>query len=138
MKKMLLLVTAIVLVIACNNDDNNQTVVESTVLGEWTLIEVLSDPGDGSGTFQPVQSHKTLMFTANGDVTSNGNICSINLETAQATSGTFSEENHTITGNCSAVGYPLTYEVDANDNLIVSHPCIEACGEKYVRILQDW
>lgn len=138
MKKILLLVTGLVLVIACNNDDDNQTVVDGTILGEWALMEVLADPGDGSGTFQPVQSNKTLTFNSNGEVTSNGNICTINDETTVATNGTYSEDNHTITGNCSFAAYPITYEIDADDNLILNHPCIEACGEKYVRIIQDF
>ena len=29
---------------------------------KWKLIEVLADPGDGSGTFQPVESDKTISF----------------------------------------------------------------------------
>ncbi|WP_116788200.1 hypothetical protein [Flavobacterium psychrotrophum] len=139
MKKMLLLVTGLVLLIACNNDnDENQTLVSTSILGEWTLTEVLADPGDGSGRFQPVQSNKTLTFNNNGEVFSNGDICSINSETAVATNGTFSEENHRITGRCTATGYPIIYEIDANDNLILNHPCIESCREKYTRILQDW
>ena len=40
--------------------------MDQNELGTWRLIEVRADPGDGSGTFQPVISSKTVTFETNG------------------------------------------------------------------------
>ena len=138
MKKFLILLAGIVFVVACNNDDDNGPAgTDASVVGEWTLTEILADPGDGSGTFQPVVSSKSLTFSATGEVTSSGNICSMFIVGNEPTSGLYSEEDHSITATCG-ITYPITYEIDAEDNLILSHPCIEACQEKYVRIIKDF
>jgi hypothetical protein len=42
---------------ACNTENQNEGLVS-----KWHLIEQLMDPGDGSGTFQPVTSDKTISF----------------------------------------------------------------------------
>lgn len=57
----------------CSNDDGNG--LEIQPLGSWELIEVLADPGDGSGTIEPVESNKTMDFSANGIVTTNSSLC---------------------------------------------------------------
>lgn len=35
----------------------------------------MADPGDGSGTFQPVESDKTIEFKNNGSVITNNSLC---------------------------------------------------------------
>lgn len=49
------------------------------------------DPGDGSGTFQAVESEKTITFFNDGMVTSSGDLCSMFIVGGNASSGTYSE-----------------------------------------------
>ncbi|MEZ4793062.1 MAG: hypothetical protein R2783_06270 [Gelidibacter sp.] len=73
MKKAFLVFSMLMMLMSCSDDDdqgNNQ----SEVIGNWKLIQVYSYPGDGSGTFEDVVSQKTVLFHANGTVTSNGSL----------------------------------------------------------------
>ena len=54
---------------SCDKDENATT---NSLEGTWKLTEILADPGDGSGTFNPISSNKKLIFDNNGNVTSNG------------------------------------------------------------------
>jgi hypothetical protein len=105
---------------------------DPTLINTWKLMEVLADPGDGSGTFQPVTSDKTISFFADGTVTSNGNLCQMSTETGTGSAGTYSEAEMSITpDNCGFAPFVMTYELDGA-NLILSYPCFEPCREKYV------
>ena len=73
---------------SCNNDDDSNRSTE--LIGNWKLIEVLVDPGDGSGTFSTVESSKIITFQNDGIITSNGTICDMSLEANNPTSGTYS------------------------------------------------
>lgn len=131
MKNIFLLLVSVTLFISCNNDDNTTTTDEASLVGNWQLIEVYSDPGDGSGTFQSVSSETALNFSANGTtVTSNKSFCNIN----NVFTATYSIENGTISlDECGAL-LPFTINVDFQRNeLILSYPCIEACQYKYVK-----
>ena len=98
---------------------------------KWKLIEVLADPGDGSGTFQPVESDKTISFFEDETIISNGQLCSMGIASNNGSSGTYSETEMTITPeNCGFMAYVINYEFEGG-NLILNHPCIEACREKY-------
>ncbi|WP_452222106.1 hypothetical protein [Lacinutrix salivirga] len=51
---------------------DDQKNFETGLIGNWKLIEVLVDPEDGSGTFQSIESNKTIEFKVNGIVKING------------------------------------------------------------------
>ncbi|MGB5943589.1 MAG: hypothetical protein WBG71_11970 [Leeuwenhoekiella sp.] len=51
-----------------NESQLQQTGAGSPLFGKWHLSQQLSDPGDGSGTFQPIDSDKTLTLKPNGVV----------------------------------------------------------------------
>ncbi len=124
----ILLFSALVLVFAsCKKESEDPTLINT-----WKLIEVLADPGDGSGTFQPVTSDKTISFFADGTVTSNANLCQMSTDTGMGSAGTYSETELSITpDNCGVSAFVMTYEL-TGANLILSYPCFEACREKYV------
>lgn len=101
------------------------------LVNSWKLIEILADPGDGSGTFQPVTSDKVVSFYADGTVTSNASICTMETQIGNGSSGTYSSVDSTITVNgCATTGFPLTFEM-SGANLILNYPCFEPCKEKY-------
>ncbi len=116
---------ALFLVFSCNKSGN-----ATSLQGEWRLIEVLADPGDGSGMFTPVSSNKTIEFFSNGTIASNGELCFMTIESNSPSSGTYELLDHTISANCIDAGMPITFN-QQGDVLIVTYPCIEACQHKY-------
>lgn len=104
---------------------------EPDLVNSWKLIEVLADPGDGSGTFQPVTSDKVVSFYTDGTVTSNASICTMETQVGTSSTGTYSTVDSTIAvDDCVINGFPLTFEMSGS-NLILNYPCIEPCREKY-------
>lgn len=104
-----------------------------SLTGTWELKEVLMDPGNGSGVFNVLNSDKNLVFHTNGNVTSNGIICDMSIESNTSTSGTYSEIDSTII-SATCQNLIIKYEV-SNDTLILIYPCFEACKAKYTRVL---
>lgn len=111
---------------------NEEVSLDLNEIGTWRLIEVLADPGDGSGTFQPVVSSKTVRFETNGTVSCTGNLCDLSIAASTQTRGTYSSSNRRIiTSNCNQL--QLTYEI-TTDELIIIYPYIEAAKAKYVKV----
>lgn len=106
----------------------------SDLVGSWRLIEQLADPGNGSGTFQPVTSQKTIQIYADSTFIANGQMCTMSADTLGAETGIFLD-SVTISltmSPCWGV-FPITYQ-HAGDTLIIVYPCIEACRQKYVKL----
>jgi len=133
MKKVLLLLGILIYTISCSNDDSEgNTTVD--LIGQWKLIATKADPGDGSGTFQNVESDKVVTFLIGGTVASNGTICYLSIESNNPTSGTYSLTESTISSsNCVATEQNIEFEL-VNSKLIMRYPCIEACEEKFIKI----
>ena len=108
---------------SCSQDETTQ------LIGKWKLIERLLDPGDGSGTFQPVNSNKIIEFHSDSTITSNGEICTYGMESDSTTTGTYSLVDFTISSsNCTN----LSFELNGND-LIINYGCIEWCKAKFLK-----
>ena len=104
------------------------------IVGEWKLVEELMDPGDGSGTFQPVSSNKKIEFFGNGTFEANGEMCVMANQSSSTNSGTYDSSTETLSpDNCmSTQPLGITYELSA-DTLILYYPCFEGCAQKYYR-----
>lgn len=111
-------------------EKNNDIKIESSLISEWGLIEILADPGDGSGTFQSVESDKIIEFHDNGTITSNGPICFMSINTTTPSSGTFSLIDSTITASECIADLKIKFEHN-DDILIINYPCIEPCRAKF-------
>ena len=127
MKKLILFLLSIIgLSISCSNDDQKNS--ETELIGNWKLIEVLADPGDGSGTFQSVESDKTIEFKVNGIVTTNGSLCDPYSE-EMISSGTYNE--NTINTNCQNSNIStINYELE-NQFLILNFISNEGYSQKF-------
>lgn len=133
----LILITA--LLFNCTSDDANPKNENEELLGKWKLIEQLADPGDGSGTFNPIDSARIIEFFSNGTVTVNGLLCYMSSEVDSQKSGTFSEiESAYYDGEIVPTGcdYSETkiYYVIEDSNLILWYLCIEGCGQKFEKV----
>lgn len=127
MKQLFIFLSAALVLQACNQEES-----EPDIVSNWHLIEQLADPGDGSGTFQPVSSGKTVQFFEDGTWNSNGSLCTMSSESNNPSTGTFSVSDSTITvDDCGfAPPYPMTFQIQGGF-LILNYPCIEPCREKY-------
>lgn len=131
-------VILLITLMACTS--NNIPEMDTTLIGKWKLNEQLLDPGDGSGTFNPVNSNRVVEFFSNYTVTVNGEFCYMNSEVASSTSGTYTEtsDNGYFDGvispeNCDYNETKVYYTHDGA-NLILWYQCIEGCAQKFVKI----
>lgn len=131
MKNVIVFLFLIGLLVSCSKDEEPN---DTGLIGKWELIEVLNDPGDGSGDFMVVDSDKTIEFFEDGTVTSNGSLCFNGIDTDMASSGTYSIDEQTINAEGCTHGDRLThFELDG-DILIISYLCIEPCQAKYKKL----
>ncbi|MBA4275728.1 lipocalin family protein [Flavobacterium sp.] len=129
MKKSIVLLLLLSL-FSCNKND--QELTPASLAGTWKLTEMLQDPGDGSGTFQPVNSNKKIVFISDNKVISNGILCDMSINSDTFTTGSYSEANNTINpSNCQNL--TINYELNAT-SLILSYRCIEGCRAKYIKV----
>jgi len=128
MKKILFILLTVGILYSCDNDNFNS---DTELVGNWKLIEVLSDPGDGSGTFNSVESDKIITFENDGTITSNGNLCDLSITSDNQTSGTYSISEMTFTpANCNNLENDIPFNQNGNI-LIITYRCIEGCAAKY-------
>jgi hypothetical protein len=93
----------------------------------------LSDPGDGSGTFEAVTSDKHLSFYDDGNLICQGSLSAMAGSTDTITSAIFDASDLTINSDCWVdLPITMTYEI-SNDTLLLNYPCIEGCIERYLR-----
>lgn len=129
MKKQVFLFLVLGFLYSCDKDDDKST--DKGLIGNWKLIEVLADPGDGSGTFTVVESNKIITFQQNGIITSNGTLCNMSLDANNPTSGTYSLTDMTFKSpDCNNPDYKYQFKQNGNI-LIITYPCFEACQAKY-------
>jgi hypothetical protein len=133
MKTMIFFLT--LLLFSCSKDDDDKVDNSNPgILGTWKMTEQLLDPGDGSGTFQPVESSKTLTFYANNTMASNGEICSASAAAEHSTYGVYSVQDSSITANaCSTNSWGIHFEINGG-SLILNYPCIEPCKAKFEKL----
>lgn len=115
--------------LSCN--EGNDPGVDVELIGNWRLIEILGDPGDGSGVFTPVDSNKIITFEEGGTISSNGDLCDMSMNTNTPTTGTYSETDMTFnSSDCTNPGFNYTFEQTGN-TIIIDYPCIEPCRAKF-------
>ena len=124
MIRTLLFFSILLIFTACNKDENE-------IVGTWELVEIYMDPGDGSGTFEPVESDKIIKFKNNGTVMSNGSLCVPSTESNSPMEGTYNDTDKTIdSDDCTDQPIAIRYEI-TNGYLIISYPCFESCQAKF-------
>ena len=130
MKKLSAFLVLFLVVLSCDSDDDNNV----GLIGDWQLVEVLADPGDGSGTFMPVTSSNIMTFNTDGTVTSNSVMCHISINATMPSAGIYSSDRMFFkTDACGLPDYEYTFEING-DLLTFSVPCIEPCGARYRKL----
>lgn len=129
--------------ISCSTDDSRPK-EQPQLIGKWRLIEQLSDPGDGSGTFQPIDSNRVIEFFSDNTVKINGVLCFMSSEIAIEESGTYmmitdsnidtQHDGEIIPNTCSSRSAKVYFDLPVSGNLILWYVCIEPCGQKFEKI----
>lgn len=130
--KYLILMFLISSILSCQETD--EIINTNDLNGTWQLVEVLADPGDGSGTYQPIDSDWIISFNSDGSFYSTNKLCNQNVDDPEDESGTYDKADQQISiGSCSfRVGYEIV-----NSKLILQYPCIEACGQKFAKLSSE-
>jgi hypothetical protein len=128
MKRMLYLILTVLFVSSCATDEEvyDMCILPMPIIGQWQLTAQYNDPGDGSGTFEPVENGKVITVNDGGTWDCNVSICYGSL-TQATTSGTYTASQFVNT-SCT-VNYTFV-----NGVLELEHPCIESCLERYTRL----
>lgn len=133
-----IIIVIILSIIGCNKEDDN-TEQEKSIVGNWQLIEIYSNPGAGSGNWNSVENGYTYSFSANGEFTS--------TRFSECSTGTYSIESNELSLDFDCDGFTtgiespegtfieqLTFETK---DLILKPTylnCIEGCGWKFKKI----
>ncbi len=132
MKRIDLSILLLLALMSCTNNNNDSRPPE--LIGTWLLIEQYLDQGDGSGDFVVVNSDKIIEFFNDGNIVSNGSLCSMDTSSNQETTGTYDTMNNTLMpDNCNNNGMRLVYEI-SNNRLILNFPCFETCQQKFRKL----
>jgi len=120
----LLIAALLVCLVACSNPSQRSN-LKNNLLGKWQMTEQFIDIGDGNGKWQKENPSdpSTLEFTENKII-----------RNARDTFSYIWNDNasyYQLLKNGDSVSF--TYEFHA-DTLQIKPPCIEGCGEKYIRI----
>ena len=131
MKYQYLYIASLLLLLSCSSDDDENSKPDLNLLGTWQLTSFYSDPGDGSGDFEPINSSKTVTFKLNSEINSNADLCTLFSEVGMPSTGTYSKNDGTISiTDCNNQPVSLFYDL-SEGVLTLSYLCFEACQEKY-------
>lgn len=114
-----------ILLLSC---DSNNIDPPEDIIGTWSLIEILADNGSGNAAFTKVQSLKNITFQNNGELSSNGNICSMSTSSNNVSNGHYSIIDEKISTIDCNLEVAFNFQ---NNTLIITYPCIEPCLAKY-------
>jgi len=130
MKPIFLTLVLTLALLSCSKKEETKGSAE--LVGVWKLTEVLSDPGDGSGTFHGVNSQKVIEFHADGTVTSNGDLCVLSIAADASSSGTYSLADYSIHSPGCALSMPVVFQKEGT-TLTIYYPCIEGCAARFTK-----
>ena len=122
----------ILLTVACDTDDVllTEPTPSAPVTGVYRLSARLLDPGDGSGTFQAVDSEQTLTLSVDSTLVVNEDICAL-TEAPGQTRGRYTANGIVVLEGCP----DLPYRIDFFEREVrLSFPCFEPCINKYVLV----
>jgi hypothetical protein len=102
---------------------------QAELTGKWKLTEYLADPGNGSGRWQTTDPSNPsyLEFRPNGVYLSHGSATI--YDRYRIRDKEFIVLSSSSTSDSVVMRYALTLS-----KLIINPPCIEACGQRYVRV----
>lgn len=130
---MLFMILAALALPACQKD--TEAPPDPEVLeGSWLLTEVLFDPGDGSGTFRPVDSERELHLTPANTFSTNYDICQA-IEDGEKFNGTFirTDADEFLIECAQSLINSVQGRLEEGF-LVLYYPCDEPCAYRFKKI----
>lgn len=133
MRKSVVLLLAAFVSFACQ-DDRDDELSRSELEGTWLLTEVLFDPGDGSGEFEPSDAGFRITLNRDNTFEANFHVCRV-FEEGDRRSGTFSRiaESEILISCDGSIANGVQGRLE-DGNLIFYYPCVEPCVYRFVKI----
>jgi len=125
-------VAILFLLSACKPENDTSNLPINQVVGEWKIIEILIDPGDGSGQFEATPYNIRLEFSPEGKVRGNGILCSYG-ESNSWKEGEYSISDSMITTNCDSGELRNQFSLENGKLILSSMHCREPCRAKFVK-----
>lgn len=141
MKKIFALIVLVLFFTGCQDDPNPcagyGVECAATVESHWELVEVYSDPGNGGGSFNAVDSDRTITIFENGDFISRGSLCTFDISNTEIQTGEIeysSTDSKLVVSDCGWNDLAkLSFRING-DEMIVDFVCFEGCSHKYKRV----
>lgn len=130
MKNLLLFMVFAFSLVGC--EDKNE--VTSGLEGNYKLTKIYADPGNGSGTYQPVNFDppKEIEFGKNGSFSSK-NFTSQDFSAFNFVSYELKGDGTILFKTANSTGQSLRYVINGNE-LTISFICIEGCGYRFTKL----
>jgi hypothetical protein len=103
------------------------------IIDTWILKAEQTDFDINANTLIPVVSKRTLTFSAEGTIISNGNMCALTSDIEKASSGTYDTETSSINISPCGPGLGATRYELKGDELYVYFVCNGTCFQQYSR-----
>lgn len=127
-----------IVLFGCSNDDENIK-TEKSIIGNWKLIEIYNDPGDGSGSWNSVDNGYIYNFSENGQFSS--------TRFSECSTGNYTIDSNQLTLDFDCDGFTTGIEEPEGtfienytfeSNTVIFVPtylnCIEGCGWKFEKV----
>jgi hypothetical protein len=125
------IITSIVLfvLISCGSRSTVNNNQGADIVGKWKLTSYLVDIGDGNGTWQQTKGpeQRTIEFKSDGGFSDSENSNAHGYRLIAKDTIQFIQSNNSEL-------YAVSILKLTDDSLVLRPSCIEACGERYVRI----
>ncbi len=111
-----------------DGDSEGRNPKDKSLDGSWQLIERMVDPGDGSGTLEPVQDGRVLLInTENATIQDDDEFCGTTIPVEVEITDEYFEVN------CDEQNFTWFYEFEG-ELLVIRPQCIEGCVYKYEKL----
>ncbi len=126
-----LLIATVLFLMTCKKDNGNSN-SNTALTGKWKMSEGLADPGDGSGTWQPVSKEASqlyVQFDTNGKLEGTAFPNDVSYVVKDPVTLTFTSKDKVI----------QNYRYNINNGTLTMSPagpivCYEPCGTRYTKV----
>ncbi len=133
MRNILIILISGLLLMACQEDTDDRLTL-TQLEGTWLLTEVLFDPGDGSGEFEPSDAGFRITLNADNTFDSNFHVCRV-FEDGNRQNGDYVRIGVTeILISCQEQIANSVQGRLEDGFLIFYYPCIEPCVYKFRKV----
>lgn len=127
------LFTLIIFIGSCQSDFELPDSETTDIIGSWELIELLTDPGDGSGQFESTKLDIRLEIDEHLNLKANGVLCGFS-ESESVLTGKISLADSIITATCSSGTLRHKFSLFESNLNLQNLSCRESCAAKFSKI----